>query len=183
MLGSLKKSIFGFLRAQLILSAFTYVITLTGLLVLGVNYPLAIALLVTIVDILPILGVGSVLVPWAIYLLVVGDYFTGIGLILLFILITVIRRVLEPKVIGDAVGIGALPALISMYVGFKLVGVIGFFYRPVGHYLVFGNAQGRLIPDQNQVLITTKTLFFREPCGKMGFFLFPEFIFRADDIC
>ncbi|KKO53716.1 sporulation integral membrane protein YtvI [Paenibacillus sp. DMB20] len=130
-LGSLKKSIFGFLRAQLILSAFTYVITLTGLLVLGVNYPLAIALLVTIVDILPILGVGSVLVPWAIYLLVVGDYFTGIGLILLFILITVIRRVLEPKVIGDAVGIGALPALISMYVGFKLVGVIGFFIGPL----------------------------------------------------
>lgn len=130
-LQSLKKSIFGFLRAQLILSLFTYVITLLGLLVLGVNYPLAIALLVTIVDLLPILGVGSVLVPWAIYQLVVGDLFTGIGLIVLFILITVIRRVLEPKVIGDAVGIGALPALISMYVGFKLVGVIGFFIGPL----------------------------------------------------
>ncbi|ANY74817.1 MULTISPECIES: sporulation integral membrane protein YtvI [Paenibacillus] len=128
---SLKKSIFGFLRAQLILSLFTYVITLLGLLVLGINYPLAIALLVTIVDILPILGVGSVLVPWSIYQLVVGDIFTGVGLILLFILITVIRRVLEPKVIGDAVGIGALPALISMYVGFKLVGVIGFFIGPL----------------------------------------------------
>ncbi|MFC7681017.1 sporulation integral membrane protein YtvI [Paenibacillus sp. GCM10028914] len=130
-LGSLKNSIFGFLRAQLILSLFTYVITLLGLLVLGVNFPLAIALLVTVVDILPILGVGSVLIPWAIYLLVVGDLFTGIGLVILFILITVIRRVLEPKVIGDAVGIGALPALISMYVGFKLVGVIGFFIGPL----------------------------------------------------
>ncbi|MGM1047911.1 sporulation integral membrane protein YtvI [Paenibacillus uliginis N3/975] len=130
-LGSLKSSIFGFLRAQLILSLFTYVITLFGLLLLGVNYPLAIALLVTIVDVLPILGVGSVLVPWAIYLLFVGDLFTGIGLVILFILITVIRRVLEPKVIGDAVGIGALPALISMYVGFKLVGVIGFFIGPL----------------------------------------------------
>lgn len=130
-LGSLKNSIFGFLRAQLLLSLFTYMITLLGLLVLGVNYPLAIALLVTVVDILPILGVGSVLIPWAIYLLVVGDLFTGIGLVILFILITVIRRVLEPKVIGDAVGIGALPALISMYVGFKLVGVIGFFIGPL----------------------------------------------------
>lgn len=130
-LGSLKNSIFGFLRAQLILSLFTYVITLLGLLILGVNYPLAIALLVTVVDILPILGVGSVLIPWAIYLFVVGDLFTGIGLVILFILITVIRRVLEPKVIGDAVGIGALPALISMYVGFKLVGVIGFFIGPL----------------------------------------------------
>ncbi|GAB6926664.1 sporulation integral membrane protein YtvI [Paenibacillus sp. JCM 10914] len=127
---SLKNSIFGFLRAQLILSLFTYVITLLGMLVLGVNYPIAIALLVTLVDILPILGVGSVLVPWSIYLLAVGDIFTGLGLIFLFILITVIRRVLEPKVIGDAVGIGALPALVSMYVGFKLVGVIGFFIGP-----------------------------------------------------
>lgn len=130
-LGSLKNSIFGFLRAQLILSMFTYVITLLGLLMLGVNYPLAIALLVMVVDILPILGVGSVLIPWAIYLLIVGDLFTGIGLMIMFILITVIRRVLEPKVIGDAVGIGALPALISMYIGFKLVGVIGFFIGPM----------------------------------------------------
>ncbi|WP_422657846.1 sporulation integral membrane protein YtvI [Paenibacillus sp. EC2-1] len=130
-LGSLKNSIFGFLRAQLILSMFTYVITLLGLLILGVNYPLAIALLVMVVDILPILGVGSVLIPWAIYLLIVGDLFTGIGLMIMFILITVIRRVLEPKVIGDAVGIGALPALISMYIGFKLVGVIGFFIGPM----------------------------------------------------
>ena len=75
-------------------------------------------------------GVGSVLIPWSIYLLAVGDIFTGIGLIFMFILITVIRRVLEPKVIGDAVGIGALPALVSMYVGFKLVGVIGFLSAP-----------------------------------------------------
>lgn len=130
-LGSLKSSIFGFLRAQLILSLFTYVITLFGFLLLGVSYPMAIALLVTIVDILPILGVGSVLIPWAIYLLFVGDLFTGVGLVIMFILITVIRRVLEPKVIGDAVGIGALPALISMYIGFKLVGIIGFFVGPL----------------------------------------------------
>ena len=130
-LGSLKNSIFGFLRAQVILSLFTYVITLLGLLVLGINYPLAIALLVMIVDILPILGVGSVLVPWAAYLMFAGDLFTAAGLVFLFVLITVIRRVLEPKVIGDAVGIGALSALISMYVGFKLVGIIGFFIGPI----------------------------------------------------
>ena len=62
-------------------------------------------------------------------------YFTGVGLIFMFILITVIRRVLEPKVIGDAVGIGALPALVSMYIGFKLVGVIGFLSAPGRYYL------------------------------------------------
>jgi len=130
-LHSLKMSIFGFLQAQMILSAFTYVVTLTGLLILDIRYPLAIALLVMLVDILPILGVGSVLIPWAAYLFIVGDNYTGFGLLLLFIVITVARRVIEPKIIGDSVGIGALSALVSMYVGFKLVGVIGVFIGPL----------------------------------------------------
>ncbi|CAM4357824.1 sporulation integral membrane protein YtvI [Paenibacillus tarimensis] len=130
-LQNLRKSIFGFLRSQIILSALTYAITLVGFLFLGVKYPLAIALLVVIVDILPILGTGSVLVPWASYLILTGDMFTGVGLLILFLVITVFRRVVEPKVLGDSVGIGALSALVSLYVGFKLVGVIGVFLGPI----------------------------------------------------
>ncbi|MHA7964590.1 sporulation integral membrane protein YtvI [Paenibacillus sp. CAU 1782] len=130
-LGNLRKSIFGFLRSQIILSGLTYVLSLVGLLILDIKFPMAIALLIIIVDILPILGTGSVLVPWASYLLLTGDTFTGIGLIVLFLVITVFRRIVEPKVLGDSIGIGALPALISLYVGFKLVGVIGVFIGPV----------------------------------------------------
>ena len=117
-LGNLRNSIFGFVRAQIVFSGMTYVLTLIGLLILGIDHAFAIAFLVTIVDLLPVLGVGSFLVPWAIYQA-------------LFIVITVVRRVIEPKVLGDAVGISALAALISLYVGFKLVGVIGLFLGPV----------------------------------------------------
>lgn len=131
MLINLRKSIFGFLRSQIILSAMTYVISLAGLLILDIKYPMAIALLIIIVDIMPILGTGSVLVPWAAYLILTGDLFTGIGLIILFLFITVFRRIVEPKILGDSVGIGALSALISLYVGFKLVGVIGVFIGPL----------------------------------------------------
>lgn len=60
-----------------------------------------------------------------------GDTYTGAGLVVLFLLITIFRRVVEPKILGDAVGIGALSALISLYVGFKLVGVIGVFLGPM----------------------------------------------------
>jgi sporulation integral membrane protein YtvI len=127
----LKKSIFGFLRSQFILSALTYIISLVGLLVLDVKYPLAIALLIIIVDIMPILGTGSVLVPWGTYLALTGNAFTGVGLIILFLFITVFRRIVEPKILGDSVGIGSLSALISLYVGFKLVGVIGVFIGPL----------------------------------------------------
>lgn len=131
MLNNLRKSIFGFLRSQIILSGMTYILSLIGLLILGIKYPMAIALLIIVVDILPILGTGSVLVPWASYLLLTGDIFTGVGLIVLFLVITVFRRIVEPKILGDSVGIGALPALVSLYVGFKLVGVIGVFIGPL----------------------------------------------------
>ncbi|MBH5318525.1 sporulation integral membrane protein YtvI [Paenibacillus sp. GSMTC-2017] len=130
-LNNLRKSIFGFLRSQIILSAMTYILSLAGLLILDVKYPMAIALLIIIVDILPILGTGSVLVPWASYLILSGDVFTGAGLLVLFLVITVFRRVVEPKILGDSVGIGALSALISLYVGFKLVGIIGVFIGPL----------------------------------------------------
>lgn len=131
MLNNLRKSIFGFLRSQLILSALTYIISLIGLLILDIKFAMAIALLIVIVDILPILGTGSVLVPWASYLILTGDLYTGIGLLVMFLFITVFRRIIEPKILGDSVGIGALSALISLYVGFKLVGVIGVFIGPL----------------------------------------------------
>jgi sporulation integral membrane protein YtvI len=128
---SLRKSVFGFLRAQLLLSVITYIVCFVGLIIIGTGYPLAISLLIVVVDILPVLGTGSVIVPWAAYLLVVGDVYTGIGLLLLFVAITVVRRIVEPKILGDAVGIGALSALISLYVGYELVGVIGVFLGPI----------------------------------------------------
>ena len=130
-LDSLRKSVFGFLRSQLILSAVTYLLSFLGLLIIGTGYPLAIALVIVIVDILPILGTGSVLVPWAIFEIMSGDLYTAVGLVLLFIVITIVRRVIEPKILGDAVGIGALSALVSLYVGYKLVGVIGVFLGPI----------------------------------------------------
>ncbi|WP_127588243.1 sporulation integral membrane protein YtvI [Paenibacillus koleovorans] len=130
-LQSLRSSVFGFLRAQVILSAMTYIIAMIGLLILKVEYPLAISLLVVLVDILPILGVGSALVPWALYSIITGNAFLAVGLIILFVVITVVRRIIEPKVLGDAVGIGALPALVGLYVGFELFGVIGLFLGPI----------------------------------------------------
>jgi sporulation integral membrane protein YtvI len=130
-LQSLRDSIFGFLRAQILISVLTYTVTLLGLLIIGVEYPLAVALLIIVVDVLPILGTGAVIIPWAAYSIIVDDLFTGIGLFVLWGVIVVFRRIVEPKIIGDSVGISALAALVSLYVGFKLVGVIGLFLGPI----------------------------------------------------
>lgn len=130
-LSNLRLSVFGFLRAQLLISALTYMVALVGLLVLGVEYPLAIALLIIVVDILPILGTGSVLVPWAVYNLIIGNLFMGIGLIALFLAISIFRRIVEPKILGNAIGISALSVLISLYIGFQLAGMVGIFLGPL----------------------------------------------------
>ncbi|GAB7387457.1 sporulation integral membrane protein YtvI [Bacillaceae bacterium] len=130
-LDHLKAAIVGFIRAQLMISTLTYMITLAGLLILQVKYPLAIALLIILVDILPILGTGAVIVPWAVFEFVTGDLFTGTGLLILYLVITVFRRVIEPKILGNSLGIGALSALISMYLGFKLLGLAGLFLGPI----------------------------------------------------
>ncbi len=71
------------------------------------------------------------LIPWAVYEYIAGSVFLGSGLVVMFLLISIVRRIIEPKVLGNAVGINALAALISMYVGFKLFGVMGLILGPV----------------------------------------------------
>ena len=129
-LHSLREAIFGFLRAQFILSALTYVIVLIGLFIISADYPFAIALLIIIVDVLPVLGTGSVLVPWATYCMLNGNMKMGVGLLILFLVITTFRRVIEPKILSDAIGINTLAALASLYIGFKLFGPIGLLFGP-----------------------------------------------------
>ncbi|PZE21446.1 sporulation integral membrane protein YtvI [Paenibacillus xerothermodurans] len=130
-LNDLRRALLGFLFAQVLLSFLTYVVTLIGLLLLRIDYPLAIALLIVIVDVLPVLGTSAVLIPWALYCMLSGNMFLGIGLLILLVVIMLFRRLVEPKIIGNAVGINALAALISMYIGFEWIGVIGLFLGPV----------------------------------------------------
>lgn len=127
----LRNATIGFLKAQIILSTITYVVSLSGLMILGVRYALVLALLIIIVDILPILGTGSVLVPWGIFTITQGNLFRGLGLILLFIVITVLRKIIEPKVLGERIGLGPLPTLISIWVGFQIWGILGVFLAPL----------------------------------------------------
>jgi sporulation integral membrane protein YtvI len=137
-LGDLKAATVGFIHAQIILSSITYLITLTGLLVLDVSYASVIALAIVVVDILPVVGTGSVIVPWALFSFLSKNTYLAVGLLILFILITVIRRIIEPKVLGHRIGLGTLSTLISLWVGFKVLGVIGVLVGPL--LLILGKA-------------------------------------------
>ncbi|WP_409291702.1 sporulation integral membrane protein YtvI [Peribacillus sp. SCS-37] len=126
----LTKAGIGFLKAQVILSVVTFVMAFIGLSILKAPYVLLLSILIVFVDILPILGTGSVLVPWAVIAILQGQQGLGIGLIILFIIITVVRRIIEPKIYSTNMGLSPLAALISLYLGFKLIGFAGLFLGP-----------------------------------------------------
>lgn len=124
------KTIFNIIRAYAILILITFSELLCGFLLLGIPYATILAILISIIDILPILGTGTVLLPWSIILLLNGDTKNGISIIALYIIITVIRQIAEPKIIGSSLGLHPLLTLISMYFGIKLAGVSGLFIFP-----------------------------------------------------
>lgn len=124
-------SIIGMLTATIILSFITWVFTYIGLLIIGVKSAFVISLFIWFVDLLPIIGATGLTIPWAIYAYIVGDPTLGIQLIILSIILLVQRKILEPKIFGTGVGLTPLPTLISMFIGLKLMGFIGFFIGPL----------------------------------------------------
>ena len=109
----------------------TYLTLLGGFWLLGVDHAPVIAFFIAVLDILPILGVGTVLVPWSILELVMGNRFLGIGLILLFVVNAVIRQLSEPKIVGKSLNLHPLITLMVIYVGYALFGFAGMIILPV----------------------------------------------------
>ncbi len=120
-----------YLKCYLLLMLITFFILLVGFLLLGVSTPLLLALLAAIVDMLPVLGVGTVLIPWAILLLLRKSYYRGFGLLILYAVCTLVRQVAEPKLLGRSLGLGAFPSLVATYVGFSLFGIVGMLLAPL----------------------------------------------------
>ena len=118
------------------LSINTFIVVLIGLnacYLMGMNieYPILVALLIGFVDALPILGAGSIMIPWAFLLFINNQAYLAISIIGLYILTCVIKQFLEPKLVSKNIGIHPIFTLISMYTGFKIIGVIGLFIGPI----------------------------------------------------
>ncbi len=121
----------GYLRAYLILTAVIFLIMLVGLSLLGVEYALLLSLLLSAVDILPVVGVGTVLVPWGILSLLLGRSGFGIGLLALFAVSEVARQILEPRLVGKTLGIPPLLSLAALYFGARFFGIFGLVLGPI----------------------------------------------------
>ena len=121
----------GYVKAQVILMCIAFFVMLVELSVLRVGYALLIALGIAILDALPFFGSGLVLWPWAVIEFATGDIKRGIGLVVIYVSVSLLRRFAEPKLLSSKMGTNPILTLMSMYIGYKIVGVLGLILGPI----------------------------------------------------
>lgn len=127
----IRETILKYLKATLTLMVVTFVELSIGLLVLRTGNAIPIALGIAVFDALPFFGTGAVVIPWVIVELLQGHYSFAVGLLILYAIVTLVRNIIEPKVVGDKLGLNPIVSLVSIYLGFKLFGVIGMIFMPI----------------------------------------------------
>lgn len=121
----------GYLKSQLILSLGVFLILTAGFFLIHQPYGLLLAFIFAVLDFIPIIGAGTVMVPWAVVCLVTGDYRSAIELMVIWGIICLFRRLAEPKILGDQTGLSPILSLVGIYVGMRLGGVLGMIVGPL----------------------------------------------------
>lgn len=136
-MNDLKHVVGGYFKAQFKIMGVVYVILIIGLWILKVDYVLLVALLIAFLDALPFFGTGTVLGPWAILKILSKDYSMAVGLIILYLVTQLVRQIIQPKIVGDTIGMNPLATLIFMYIGYKFSSIIGMIIAvPIGMILI-----------------------------------------------
>ncbi len=162
--GSLRQAVGGYFKAQLRIEVWMYLLILLGLTLLKVRYALLIALLIAVIDILPFFGSGAVLVPWAIVTALGGDYARAIWFLVIWGVGQLFRQLIQPKIMGDSIGMEPIPTIILLFIGYKAAGVIGMLVAvPIGIIVVNMNEAGFFdTPKQSVRILVTKINNFRK---------------------
>lgn len=121
----------GYLKSQLILSLGVFLILTAGFFLIHQPYGLLLAFIFAVLDFIPIIGAGTVMVPWSVVCLVTGDYRSAIELMVIWGIICLFRRLAEPKILGDQTGLSPILSLVGIYVGMRLGGVLGMIVGPL----------------------------------------------------
>ena len=120
------------IRSYAIIMSLTFVELAIGLSIVKIQHAVIVALLISIFDILPVLGTGGIMIPWTVLTAIQGDFKLALGLLLIYVVITIIRNIVEPKIVGGQLGLHPVVTLSSMFAGVQLFGVIGLFGFPIG---------------------------------------------------
>ena len=136
-INDLKRVVGGYFKAQFKIMGVVYVLLVIGLFILKVDFVLLVAFLIAFLDMLPFFGTGTVLWPWAAIKILSGDYQIAIGLMILYAVTQIVRQVIQPKIVGDTIGMNPLATLIFMYIGYKVSSIAGMIIAvPLGMILI-----------------------------------------------
>lgn len=151
---SIIKSVGGYFKAQLKIEVWMYLLLVVGLSILRVDYVLLIALGIAFLDLLPFFGTGTVMVPWAVIKIFSGDYKMAIGLLVIWGGGQLARQLIQPKIVGDSIGVDPVPTLFLLFIGYKLGGVVGMIIAvPLGVLLNTMYQEGVFDTTKNSIAI------------------------------
>lgn len=153
---TLKVAVGGYFKAQFQIMAVLTTILLVGFLILDIKYMIILAIAIAFLDFLPFFGTAVTLLPWAVYEVINKDYKVAIGLVILYVVTQLTRQLIQPKLVGDRVGLKPLPTLFFLYIGYKLGSVLGMILAvPVGMIIInmFSAGAFDYILDDAKILI------------------------------
>lgn len=134
---SFKNAVGGYFKAQFKIECWIYILLVIGLMILGVDYAFLVAFGIAILDFLPVFGTGTVMIPWAVIELLSNNYRMMFGLLAIWLIGQLVRQVIQPKIVGDSIGMDAIPTLFLLYIGYRVAGVMGMILAvPIGIILV-----------------------------------------------
>lgn len=126
-----RTAVLAFIKSYSIMFLVTFLELWIGMSLLQVPYPLGVAFGIALFDLMPVLGTGGILLPWAVIALVMGNYVMAVGVALLYVVIAIVRNSLEPRIVGNQIGLHPLATLVAMILGLNLMGLIGMLLFPI----------------------------------------------------
>ncbi len=130
---SFRNAVGGYFKAQFKIECWIYILLVIGLLALHVRYALLVALGIAFLDFLPVFGTGTVMIPWAVIEILSKDYKMAVGLLIIWCVGQLVRQMIQPKIVGDSIGVDAIPTLFLLFIGYKVAGVLGMILAvPIG---------------------------------------------------
>lgn len=134
---NLRYAVGGYFKAQFKIMAIVFVILLVGLGMLGTGYFVLVAFLIAFLDFLPFFGTGTAMIPWALYEFFMGDYKMTVALVVIYVITQAVHQLLQPKLVGDSVGLNPLVTLILLYIGYRMGGILWMILAvPIGMVII-----------------------------------------------
>lgn len=151
---SFKRAVGGYFKAQFRIEIWMYLLLVLGLWILKVNYAFLIALGIAFLDFLPVFGTGTVLMPWAVIKILSADYRMAIGLMIIWCGGQLARQIIQPKIVGDSIGVAPVPTLFLLFIGYKMAGVFGMIIAvPIGIIFINMYEEGVFDTTKNSIRI------------------------------